>query len=322
MDTGQTGVAGSPVEPQSVLGLPDTKVTVALQGITRCELRAADLSVTCIEGMLGGSISYPSHGPAIFSLTLVLDAKGRTRIESIEPLELTGGMAVLFWSDREVSGIDEIDGDNPIRAVEVRLQPEHLVELVGNVSAKLKNSLLTDRSDPGSGTLLIGFPLSAPLGQVANDVLTCSLADGELRRIYMRGKALEALALAMDTVARLPPALRLTQRDRAAIAEARRLIDNSPGEPWTIVSLAVAVGLSESKLKIGFREIVGISTRVYLRQVRIERAAGMIADGDPVTEAALATGFQNLSHFSKAFRLVKGMGPRQFASSHRRRTPV
>jgi AraC-like DNA-binding protein len=46
----------------------------------------------------------------------------------------------------------------------------------------------------------------------------------------------------------------------------------------------------------------------------------MIAGGAQVTVAALATGFQNLSHFSKAFRLVKVMSPREFAASQRRRT--
>jgi AraC-like DNA-binding protein len=148
------------------------------------------------------------------------------------------------------------------------------------------------------------------------------MREKDLRQLYMRGKALEALALTIDALARMPlRALRLSARDRRAIDEARRLIETSPGEPWTIAALAEAVGLSESKLKIGFREIVGVSTRVYLRQIRIERAADMIASGQPVTEAALATGFQNLSHFSKAFRIVKGVGPRQFAGGIRRHTP-
>lgn len=305
-----------------VLGLPNTSLTRALSDITRSELREPDLSVTCIEGTLAQSISFPSQGPAAFSLTLALEGKGRTRIDGIDPLEMMSGMGILFWSDDSVSGLDEIEGEMPIQAVEIRLHPEQLARLVGNVSTRLRSALLTDRSDPSSRTVLLGFPLSADLIEVAKEILECGIDFDELRRIYMRGKGLEALALAMDTLVHLPvKVLRLTPRDRTATAAAKRLIDTSPGEPWTIASLAAAVGLSESKLKIGFREIVGVSTRIYLRQTRIEEAAAMIARGDAVTEAALANGFQNLSHFSKAFRIVKGMGPREFALSQRRRVP-
>ena len=38
----------------------------------------------------------------------------------------------------------------------------------------------------------------------------------------------------------------------------------------------------------------------------------MLEAGYSVTDAALATGFGNLSHFSKSFRQAKGVAPRQW----------
>jgi hypothetical protein len=120
---------------RSVLGLPDTPVTLALREITRSELRAPDLSVTCIDGVLERSIRFASEGPAVCSVTLALAGTGRTRIDGIEPLEMAGGMAVVFCSDGPVAGFDEIDS-GAIQAVEIRLPPEHLT---GPSAASLRN---------------------------------------------------------------------------------------------------------------------------------------------------------------------------------------
>jgi transcriptional regulator GlxA family with amidase domain len=76
--------------------------------------------------------------------------------------------------------------------------------------------------------------------------------------------------------------------------------------------LAREVGLSEKKLKAGFRQVAGRSVHAYLREVRLEAAASMLEAGYSVTETALATGFANLSHFSKSFRQARGVAPRNW----------
>ncbi|QQM32879.1 AraC family transcriptional regulator (plasmid) [Martelella lutilitoris] len=67
-------------------------------------------------------------------------------------------------------------------------------------------------------------------------------------------------------------------------------------------------------LKEGFRLTIGKSIHAYLRTTRIEAAADLISAGASVTEAALAVGFENLSHFSKAFRAEKGVLPSRYGA--------
>ncbi|WP_199766674.1 helix-turn-helix domain-containing protein [Paracoccus denitrificans] len=47
----------------------------------------------------------------------------------------------------------------------------------------------------------------------------------------------------------------------------------------------------------------------YLRSTRMNVAATLLVLGSSATEAAMAVGFDSLSHFSKAFRAEKGVLP-------------
>jgi AraC-like DNA-binding protein len=49
--------------------------------------------------------------------------------------------------------------------------------------------------------------------------------------------------------------------------------------------------------------------------VRVSHASGMLAAGATIAEAATQTGFADQSHFTRHFKRVTGMTPRQFATS-------
>lgn len=296
---------------------PPTPLTSALKDLIRPELRSSDISVSSIiGGGLPKSVSFPASGPAAFSITLVLQGAGRTQIDGIEPLEMASGSAVIFWSDGPVTGQDHIDGGKPIEAVEVRLHTAYINNTIGTLVEGIRNSLMIDRSDRQRNTYLVAVPMTAELMEVARNILGCNIDDRKLRDLFMRAKALETLALTLGVLTSAGPAgIKLTAREREKIDAARRIVDRAFSEHWTIASLAAEVGLSETKLKTGFRQLIGKPVRAYLRDVRMDHAEYLLSSGKSVTEAAHACGYGNLSYFSKAFFVAKGMIPRRFASS-------
>lgn len=297
---------------------PPTQLTSALQEFIRPELRSSDISVSSIVGCLREAVSFPATGPAAFSITLVLQGAGRTQIDGVEPLEMASGSAVIFWSDGYVTGQDHVDGGKPIEAVEVRLQTAYLDSTIGSMVDGIRNSLTIDRSDRQRNAYLVAVPMTAELIDVARSILGCDIQDRRLRDLFMRAKALETLALTLAVLTSSGPEIvRLTIKEREKVDEARRIVDRSFAEAWTIAALAAEVGLSETKLKTGFRQLIGRSVRVYLRDVRMDHAERLLGGGMSVTEAALACGYGNLSYFSKAFFNSKGVAPRRLASTGR-----
>lgn len=83
--------------------------------------------------------------------------------------------------------------------------------------------------------------------------------------------------------------------------------------PPSLDELAATVGCNPSYLSRTFRQIEGTTLSQWLRRMRIEHAASLIATGKcNVSEAALEVGYQSFSHFSRAFAEEKGVPPSQW----------
>jgi AraC-like DNA-binding protein len=81
-------------------------------------------------------------------------------------------------------------------------------------------------------------------------------------------------------------------------------------EPPALEELARLCGCNPQYLSRTFSEAAGTTISLYLRRLRIEKAAEMLAAGQAnASEAALEVGYRSLSHFSQAFRAEKGISP-------------
>ena len=77
--------------------------------------------------------------------------------------------------------------------------------------------------------------------------------------------------------------------------------------------IAAALSLSRKQLRTRVMSITGLTPVAYVLQVRLNYARRMIANEDTsLTTIASRCGFQNLSHFSKAFKQQFGVSPQQF----------
>lgn len=96
--------------------------------------------------------------------------------------------------------------------------------------------------------------------------------------------------------------------DRVETVRAALLADLE--QPPDLAELARLCGCNPQYLSRTFSETAGTTISLYLRRLRIERAAELLSSGRMnASEAALEVGYRSLSHFSQAFREEKGTSP-------------
>jgi two-component system response regulator YesN len=90
-------------------------------------------------------------------------------------------------------------------------------------------------------------------------------------------------------------------------------------EPVTLNEIAKAAHLSVSRLSHIFKEQVGITIVDYLTNVRIEHAkALLISTNKNCTEICFESGYNNQSYFTRTFKEIAGITPKQFREMNRR----
>ncbi|WP_225856707.1 helix-turn-helix transcriptional regulator [Achromobacter xylosoxidans] len=292
--------------------LPAAPIPAAWAALSRVEAFDEDLTLSVWNGAPEVGLDVAAEGPPMFCIAVFLEGRACMSIDGGAPLNVGPGMAVVQTGERGARGRFQMSGGQAVRLVDIRYSPAGLLRAGGRPLAALRGAFVLDHSVPAAGSLMAGFPAPPGLLRLAADVLDCRHEDATARRLYMRAKALEALAIVLETMSGAAGEAPVAARERRQLAQARRLIEARYGEEWTVLRLAREVGLSEKKLKAGFRQVAGRSVHAYLKSVRLEAAASMLEAGYCVTDAALATGFANLSHFSKSFRQAKGVAPRHW----------
>ena len=74
------------------------------------------------------------------------------------------------------------------------------------------------------------------------------------------------------------------------------------------------VGISRAQLHRKMKEMTGISTSEFVRNLRLEQAARLIREKKiNITQVAYSVGFNNQAHFSTVFKKHFGMTPTEYA---------
>jgi len=92
-----------------------------------------------------------------------------------------------------------------------------------------------------------------------------------------------------------------------------RLMQNEPAAPWTVATLASAVGVSRALLARRFHEIVGEPPMSFLTSWRMALAADLVTERDATVSAvAREVGYGSPFTFSTAFKRTYGVSPKAY----------
>ena len=130
--------------------------------------------------------------------------------------------------------------------------------------------------------------------RVAHDIRLIGLIEDEIRT---------AIAEASNARLALP-----LPRDERALALARCVLDQ-PAASDSVDDLLKPRGIARRTMERRFREETGMSFGMWRQKARLLDSIRLLAEGRPVTEAALDCGYSSVSAFIAAFRNTFGYTP-------------
>jgi AraC-like DNA-binding protein len=219
------------------------------------------------------------------------------------PINLKPGTMVAFstpFYDKYIENLANYE--DKISRISVSIRKSVFYELDNIYDGILKNSNIF--SNLNIFVNVYSIPNSCRL--IISELFNCNLI-GPLRRLYMEAKGLELFVdclryFSTDQCYLANEAKSPTRRQIEQAEMAAELLTKDFEVVPTLSKLAQEVGLSRCRLTEVFRKVHGTTPFAYLRSKRLEWAKELLIRGEVnVTEAALATGYSSLSHFTKAF---------------------
>ncbi|BEP14291.1 AraC family transcriptional regulator [Acidothermaceae bacterium B102] len=107
------------------------------------------------------------------------------------------------------------------------------------------------------------------------------------------------------------------------VGPALRLLHHEPATPWTVASLAAAIGVSRAGLARRFQQLVGEPPMTFLTHWRLTIAADLLLEPEAtVGSVARAVGYGSPFALSTAFKRVRGVSPYTYRTNVRNRPPI
>jgi AraC family transcriptional activator of pyochelin receptor len=267
----------------------------------------------------GLEIEHPNSYPLTLAFQILGKARALTPEVNNDYYYESAGENYLF----SVAGANEIEeklAGEQLLSVRIRIEPEFLRTFsLGQLD------LLPKEVHPFlNGNNLPVFHRcvgeSTPEMQLAlRQILNCSY-QGVMKQMFIESKVLELITLQFTQLIEMEKgkklAIRLRPQDIDSIHYAKEILINNLDNPPSLLELARQVGVSERKLKQGFRSCFGTTAFKYLHHYRMARSRQLLAEGRmSVAEVANSVGYSHLSHFASAFKRQFGVNPGSYLRS-------
>ena len=96
----------------------------------------------------------------------------------------------------------------------------------------------------------------------------------------------------------------------------RVINENLDNPDLKVEKLSLEVGLSRAQLHRKMKEMTGISTGEFIRNIRLKKAAELLAERKVnISQITYIVGFSSHTHFSTAFRKFYGVSPTEYINN-------
>lgn len=279
------------------------------------------MAVTTCDFTATSTVESSVHGHASLSIAVFLKAGGVTGVApdgSVMPYR--DGHLYVFLSNRSTWGRSHLPPGQRMTMAELRIDWDVLCDMLDPCAfTSTMAGALDLYAEDLDGVWMGCAPAPREMILATERLLQGAMAE-RADALFVEGKALELLALALDRLTaaqgRPPRPPEPSLLDRRRVKAARDLMVEDIAHGWAIAELARVAGVNEKKLKHGFRTLYDASVHQYLQDMRMKRAGDLLGrQAASVTEVSLMVGYANPSHFAKLFRRYYGVAPSAYTAT-------
>ncbi|KIQ02952.1 transcriptional regulator [Agrobacterium tumefaciens] len=235
----------------------------------------------------------------------LLDRDAERKLSSIP---YRPGRIYIMVAPAGAIGIYDVPVGSRFKGMDIRLDTALWQKLgAGDVVANLDEHHalhMASSSDIWVGVL----PVPPDLITVARTLFDSAMVESD--DLAIEARALDIINASITAMRRTQPTSNTPPRDRRPLQRARDLLLEDLTHPWTLDDLAREIGLSQKRLKSGFKTMHGFPVYAFLKEQRLLKARDLLQQGKMnITQAASAVGYSNPSHFSQLYLRRFGMQP-------------
>jgi AraC-like DNA-binding protein len=220
--------------------------------------------------------------------------------------------AAIQVTSNDLSSAIRFPAGHNVHYAVVAIKPSYLKVLL---AVDKPNATLQTITTSGSSFLFFES-MTAETKTLLKHISTVNMHDG-LSHFYMQIKVQELLYLLFQQlVLREGDAhYSINSADVERLLLIRNEILSDLSTPPVLNELAQIAAMSETKLKLLFKQTFGDTIYNYYQRARMEEAALLLKQGrHSVAEVGYEMGFSNLSHFSRLFEKHYGFTPKRFSA--------
>ncbi len=261
-----------------------------------------------VDVATGAQGHYRSPDPRLF-VVLACEGDGAFILSrgGVADVRLSAAQS-LSYIPGEFAVQGRAEGITRIRHLDLHFNEAALVRRFGN-------SL--DRDRLAEPRLAFADPAIA---QIATLIAEECTSDRPMHRRYGEG-LVDALMARLFTI--VEPARRvrqgLTRRQLKLVTD---YLEERSLEPFRLGDVAALAGLSQTHFSHAFKASTGLPPHSWHMQARVRRVQAMLQSTDmSLTEAAIASGFNDQAHFTRVFKLLVGTTPAAWRRALPQRKP-
>lgn len=268
---------------------------------------------TPIEGLQVIRVTEPVPTvPTIYpaSICFLVDGKKRVYFGGETKTYGDGSLLCCTMPLPVEAEVPKASPEEPVLGLLLSLETQAMTETLVATEATARLEPEVDTSEPAPG--LVVAALDEPFVDAVLRLLQL-LDDPGARQVLAPSRLRELYFALLRSEA--GGAIRRTFGASRDLGRAFAFLHEHIAEPVSTGKLARVAGMSKAVFHRRFKAVTTLSPLQFMKAIRLNSAAAMIAGGMNIAEAADQVGYGSPSQFSREFSRQYGMPPRQWATN-------